>query len=283
MQESGAVLGIDVGWSPTRPTTGLCLLRWTGDRIEPPQYASAWADADDRRSVLARLTQGQPLGAVAVDGPLVRGLGHVRHYRLAEELLSKGAFQRRGKPGQTSAPLGQRLHHEATKLSHMVIATEQVGQARHARPIHPAAVVEAFPNAFLAVMHPEAAFATPPSRRRRWTDLLFPGAVPQIAALLGELLPDRALPEGWDRVRDHDHVAALVCALTALCVLAGRYVAVGDDDDGSIILPPVSVWGPSDNGPTPWAEDAIRSAAARVDQRLRHRVRVFQDNELWDL
>ena len=35
----------------------------------------------------------------------------------------------------------------------------------------------------------------------------------------------------------HDDRAAFVCALTAVCVAAGDFVAVGDDD-GWIVLPP---------------------------------------------
>lgn len=38
-------------------------------------------------------------------------------------------------------------------------------------------------------------------------------------------------------VTNHDDRAALVCALSALAVVAGDFVAVGDDD-GWIILPP---------------------------------------------
>lgn len=44
----------------------------------------------------------------------------------------------------------------------------------------------------------------------------------------------------FSSVTNHDDRAALVCALTALCVVAGRYSAVGDTD-GWIILPPKSL------------------------------------------
>ena len=40
------------------------------------------------------------------------------------------------------------------------------------------------------------------------------------------------------RVINHDYRAALVCDLTALCVAADDFVAVGDPDDGWIVLPP---------------------------------------------
>jgi hypothetical protein len=51
------------------------------------------------------------------------------------------------------------------------------------------------------------------------------------------LLPGRAVATGWASVTNHDDRAALVCALTALGVASGNYVAVGDDD-GWIVLPP---------------------------------------------
>jgi len=46
-------------------------------------------------------------------------------------------------------------------------------------------------------------------------------------------------------IRDHDDRAAFACALTALCVAAGQFTAVGDAD-GWIILPPRAMipdWG----------------------------------------
>ena len=37
----------------------------------------------------------------------------------------------------------------------------------------------------------------------------------------------------FEDVTNHDDRAALICALTALCVAAGDYTAVGDTDGGS--------------------------------------------------
>ena len=62
----------------------------------------------------------------------------------------------------------------------------------------------------------------------------------------------------WERlpceVKNHDDRAALVCALTALCVAARQFTAVGDDDYGWIILPPYQKF-------APWAQKVILKTA----------------------
>ena len=51
-------------------------------------------------------------------------------------------------------------------------------------------------------------------------------------------MPGRRLALSLTAIEDHDERAALVCALAALCIVAGDFTAVGDDEDGWIILPP---------------------------------------------
>lgn len=72
----------------------------------------------------------------------------------------------------------------------------------------------------------------------------------------------------WDREafwlavienKHHDERAALVCALTTLCVLRGLYVAVGEPSGGYFFLPPWDSW-------AEWARDALKRS--RVDRRL---------------
>jgi hypothetical protein len=57
-------------------------------------------------------------------------------------------------------------------------------------------------------------------------------------SLIDYCLPGRRLERQISDVRNHDDRAALVCALTALVVAKGEFVAVGDDVDGWMILPP---------------------------------------------
>jgi hypothetical protein len=116
-----------------------------------------------------------------------------------------------------------------------------VGNAAHHHAIHELAVVEAFPTSFLGVLieKPSALSA----QRGNRSDLFYVHLAQSggLLNLLQYLLPGRVIR--FDTIKDHDERAALVCALTALCVAAGAYTAVGDDD-GWIVLPPRSLIGP---------------------------------------
>lgn len=48
----------------------------------------------------------------------------------------------------------------------------------------------------------------------------------------------------------HDDRSALVCALTALCLVSDDFVAVGDEEDGWIVLPPPTLV-------RPWAMELL--------------------------
>ncbi len=87
---SDAVLGIDAGFSERRKTTCFCLLRWSSSRVEVA-FAPSGSDEAERRSVLRALVpSGTQVACVAIDGPLVRDLRHIDHYRSAEAFLSRG-------------------------------------------------------------------------------------------------------------------------------------------------------------------------------------------------
>jgi hypothetical protein len=58
--------------------------------------------------------------------------------------------------------------------------------------------------------------------------------------LLSYLLPGRVSKSRFSDVTNHDKRAALICALTALCISGDSYSAVGDIQNGWIILPPHS-------------------------------------------
>lgn len=206
------------------------------------------------------------IDAVALDGPLTRGLRSVPHYRAAEALLSRGVFQLRGKPGQTSSPTGQQLHHHATLLAELVLERAQAGlfsiaRASHIEAIHAAAIVEAFPNQFLGVLIHESNL---PVLHRDASDRFWEvlAASNGLTNLLMHLLPSRTLVAGFNQISDHDQRAAVVCALTGLSVVAGVAVGVGDPADGDIFLPPAALWGGALAGPRPWAETALRENVA---------------------
>jgi len=89
------------------------------------------------------------VAGVALDGPLAKGLRLISHYRAAEAILSRGVLQKRGKPGQTSAPVGQKLHAHASELAALIVQQVRVDSATHCNPIARERVVEAFPNIYL--------------------------------------------------------------------------------------------------------------------------------------
>ena len=218
-----STLGIDVGYSKTRRSTGLCLLTITPSTIRW-QCLNTGSDESQRlqdlRNLVPRHTR---LLGVGVDGPLTPGLRVVPHYRSSDALLTRGVFARRGKPGATSAPSGQRLHLHATLLAKLTLQLQEEGhftlaQSTHPNPVHPSRILEVFPNAFLAVLLPDAAFADLRPKRND-SDLFWDASMHQssnLRRLLQSLAPDRQLCEHLESVTDHDHRAALLCALAVL-------------------------------------------------------------------
>ena len=268
MIQQGAVLGIDVGFSARRDTTCLCLLKWDVGSITFSFEKVGVATAKRVHVLDTFLTEQGHIDAVAIDGPLTRGLRRVPHYRSAEALLSRGLFQKRGKAGQTNSPIGRELHHHATLLAEMILEREQTGsvvisRASHIEPIHDATIVEAFPNQFLAVLIHESDLPTlhRDASDRYWEVLVKNNG---LTVLLSYLLPSRTFSIDLDRIKDHDQRAAAVCALTGLTVVAGAAVGVGDPENGDIFLPPTALWGGSQSRQQPWAEAALRENVATL-------------------
>jgi hypothetical protein len=106
-------------------------------------------------------------------------------------------------------------------------------------------IVEAFPNAFLGVLLPEVAFDSIPTGRGKKFDALFEATQSRsiLARLLNEVgWSDYKLDQALVENTQHDERAALICALTAVCVRRGRYTAVGDPEGGWFFLPPWDLW-----------------------------------------
>ena len=259
---TGACLGIDVGFSAKRKSTCFCLLTWDPEHCEV-QFKMVSSELEERRDAIRELVGHLGLDGVAVDGPLASGLRIVPHYRSAEAVLSRGVLQKRGKPGATSAPLGQKLHCHATQLVQLVIDESKVAKSDHFEPIHEKRVVEAFPNLFLAAMVPERDL---PKLSRDASDRFWEILVDRsnrLEHLWSFLLPWRRLDRDLQALRDHDHRAAFVCALTALTVLRKEQVQVGDKDDGDIMLPPTGFWGLDALG-DPWLLAVLRANVRTV-------------------
>ena len=282
-------LGIDVGYSKTRRTTGLCLLTIDGDTARWELLNTGTEETTRLNDLRCLIPRGAWVEGVGIDGPLTSGLRVVNHYRTSDALLSRGAFRVRGKPGQTNVPSSQRLHQHATKLAKLALGLQTEGYLSIAASTHPDAVdahrlLEVFPNAFLAVLLDDAEF---PVLKRDASDRFWEIAVDRgyLDTLLGLIAPGVTPELAWGDVLDHDHRAALVCALAAMAVARGRYVAIGDPVDGDIFLPPLEAWGPGGGG-EPWAEVELRRNVAPVRQNKgghpnHEKARLLRNGKVW--
>ena len=266
---SGAVLGIDVGWSETRRSSAACILSWDDEAIEFFLCRFTAQEWDVRTSLTSLLNDRHCLVA-AIDGPLARGLPVVRRYRLAESMLTRAFHATIGKPGQSSSPNGIELNTTANKTAEILQQLALIDRARHDHAILEEAVVEAFPTAFMGTMLglDEVFRSGSQARSDTYYKRLTENGPCRLAGLLQRLIPGRQLTRPLTATRNHDERAAVICAATALAVAVGEYAAVGDNDDGWIILPPRALEG-SSIGLQSWAEDALqRQPLAQCGERV---------------
>ena len=270
-------LGIDVGYSKNRRSTGLCLLEVTPKSVRWRCVNTGTDESQRLKDICDLVPRGTRLLGVGIDGPLTPGLRVVPHYRSSDALLTRGVFAKRGKPGATSAPSGQQLHLHATLLAQLVLRLRDEGcftlvSASHPNPVHPSRILEVFPNAFLSVLLPDDAFCNLRPRRNA-SDLFWVAAMdkgPYLRRLFNALAPGRRLEASLESVTDHDHRAALLCALAVLCAAQNQYVLSGDPVDGDIILPPHEFWGEGPAGILePWAESALKHSIQAVRLNLK--------------
>lgn len=233
----GSVLGIDIGCSPNRRSSSICRLDWDAGRVEWSLQRFR-AVEPDRTDTVAQMLGNRHFLSAAFDGPLRRDLDLIGRYRSAERMLTRKLRPFIGKPGQSSTPVGKALNFHANACADVVLRHAHIADASHVVRISQKAIAEAFPSSFLGLMinNPSILNATRGNR----SDTFFCHAVESeiLDKLLQHLLPHRAHVQELSAVRNHDERAALICALTALCVAAGEYMAVGDVVDGWIILPP---------------------------------------------
>lgn len=288
---TGFVLGIDVGFSRHRATTCFCLLSWDEKWVSFECQLASAHNEERKRALLCLVQEGTVLQAIAIDGPLVKNLRNIDHYHAAEAILSRRVFQRRGKPGQTSSPMGQKLHSHATNLAKLILEESENGnfkisKTKHFQAISDSCIIEAFSNQFLGALIPESSL---PELNRDASDRYWEVAITKglLENFLQGFLPKRKLRSPLNNFDDHDHRAGVVCALTALCIAGGNFISVGDPEDGDIILPPASYWGKSAEDEISWMEKALRISVplVRRDSRRNHpnhrNSRVVKDSEEW--
>jgi len=241
MPRDKVLLGVDVGFSKSRASTGIAW--YASGRFE------AAAVKSDKEARLACLPSRFCADVAALDGPLVpqRSEGSSDSPRYAERFLSRGAFQRRCKPGFSHFGTGLELR----KASH--IAASQVrnvvkANGRLAKPFCAGthSIVEAFPNAFLGVLLDEGVYAKSPKLKRgKKFDWLYEHAK-ENRALERVMLHVDFQPPGLlaavQQEQHHEKRAAYVCLITAACVAANKITSIGDKDGGWIVLPPRALW-----------------------------------------
>ncbi len=249
------LLGVDVGYSQTKRTTGLAW-RGTDGKVEVRTVGTSW---DERKR---SLPGSKTFSIAALDAPILPDhQGTPR--RGCEAVFYGGAFWNRCRPGLSHH--GRALHlrkagmEAAGQFAAVLGGKCCLGPGLTARQTIP--IVEAFPNTFLGVLLPETVFKEKPKEKNeKKSDWLYRAAVctGRIAALAKRL--------GWDEPRTikkledeehHDHRAALVCLLTAGFAASGVSTVVGDAEHGWFWLPPVDMW-------EPWAKQELRSQVHRL-------------------
>ena len=247
------LLGVDVGFSKTRPTTGIAFL--DGETLTVCRAKTDWRDRRDK------LADGFAPDFLAIDGPLLPlGVG-ARATRHCESLFSRTPFHDRCKPGMSHYGKGLELREaagDALAQFRGLLTRKTKEPAR--RISRRGRVVEAFPNLFLGVFVSDAEYSRRPNFRRGGRfDWLY-DRVAKSGVLEEELSNHISLPRDvWTKIRrerDHEHRAALICLLTAALVAQRKAAVIGSKDGGWFWLPPVSGW-------QPWAVDGL-------DRSVRH-------------
>jgi predicted nuclease with RNAse H fold len=249
------LLGTDVGFSATRRSTGLAALGHGGLCLRHLH----------RNQIEDRLPALNATFLVsALDAPVL--VPCHQEIRACERLFSFGLFGRRCRPGFSHVPgTGLQLRAAGSEVAKQVAAhtSEEALPITFPRVLPPSNVVEAFPNASLAVCLSEAAHRERPHLRRggafdwlyaQWVDReIFDGVLTAI---------DIPWPEGaaqcFSGVTNHDERAAVICLLTAAAVASGSFVAVGEPAGGYFFLPPWKLW-------DDWARNELDQQRSRLE------------------
>lgn len=241
------IAGIDAGLTLKDRTSGVCRTGASGFVLD-----HTYIDKLSRARALAPLERFDCLG---IDAPVLPK--NVLHYnsRPVESLFMRGAYQTRCKPGASHVPgTGQALRRSGCDTA-IQFASETFTQSAVTYPRVQADqnIVEAFPNAFLGVMLDQGVIDAAAAGRGDKTDTFFSlcnttGAFQALQQQLG--WADAAFWNAFPTTTDHDELAALVCAVTAICAQVGKYVAVGDAQGGYFFMPPWSLW-------QRWAKQAL--------------------------
>jgi len=134
-------------------------------------------------------------------------------------------------------PWEDSLNVHANACARILLKSANLRRSTHKVAIDDLAISEAFPSSFLGLMIKDPASLK--ARRGNRSDTFFKYLAENgvLHCLLEHFLAGRKTDSPFEAVENHDDRAALVCALTALSVAGGDFVAVGDGEG----------WNPSSN------------------------------------
>jgi len=247
------LIGVDIGFSKTGKTTGIACL--DGDKLNLSKAGTSWESRKPKPPIPADFVPD----VIAVDGPLLPQGADELVPRRCEFTFIRKPFWNRCKPGLSHFGFGLNLRRATGE------ACAQFGQvlAGSTPSTHTTFVscrgqiVEAFPNAFLAVLLRDEVFRSAPRLKRgKRFDWLYERAVGS-ESVKSTLRRAVHLPgKVWHQLSgetDHELRAALICLLTAAFAAQGSAEKVGDAEGGWFWLPPFCLW-------QDWARDGLRKA-----------------------
>lgn len=248
---SQALLGVDVGFSTRRKTTGLAWL--SGSVVEVTVTGSSWTER--KRDLPA----GVKFRLAALDAPIVP-TPDAYNRRGCEYIFYGRAFARRCRPGLSHHGRGLQLRHAGAQAARdfaNVLSTSPPPYGPHVLADLP--IVEAFPNTFMGILLPEGRFLNwSKSLGLARSDWLYEELVElgMMRKLLGRLtLNEQSVADVFEQATRHDERAALICLLTAMFAVRGDVIVVGDVQGGWFWLPPIDLW-------ASWARNDFKLALA---------------------
>ena len=234
------LMGVDIGFSKTARSTGIACL--DADKLTLARAGSSW---ESRKAAIP--AHFQPT-VIALDGPLIPQGAEDVVRRSCEFRFIRTPFHNRCKPGLSHWGMGLQLRRATTDASAQFtqLLTDLTAAPHEAYAGYASPVIEAFPNAFLAVLLPQEDFLSAPKLRRgQRFDWLYDRVArnPGVRSALSKSLD---LPNDvWrnlDTQYDHELRAAVICLLTAAFAAEGKAHRVGDDQGGWFWLPPQALW-----------------------------------------
>jgi len=142
------VIGLDVGFSEKRPTSGVAHL--VGNNLN---LARATSEKESRTAIFHN---ARPATVTAIDAPILHSLHW--NQRNCERIFSFGLFQKRCKPGHSHVRgTGRKLRKAGHDTANQLLEFTSSVELRNNYPqIWPQKnIVEAFPNSFLGVLLPD--------------------------------------------------------------------------------------------------------------------------------